>query len=401
MAAARRAAATRPSPDALRPGGLVPRAVRRLPRGRIAAVLAVPAVGRATTTARVPRVAATGLPGAERPEGPGRPRVAPAGRAVVPGMAVVARTALGTLAGLRGAARAGPARISPDAGDSGWSRDRDDDRRPGSAGRDSGAPSRGAGGRYDRQGPAPGDRPRRSGPPAGGAGGRFSGSDRPRYGDSRQGTDRGEGSQGGGPRGGSAGRPGSSRWSQDTPGDGPRGGSRPGGPRRAADPRGSDGPRGGASFRGGPRGGSGPRGASGPYRDRDDAARGPRRYDAPDAGRGRPGDRDNAARPSRDRDDVTGGRRNDAPGRGPARGWAGDRDGASGPDRDRGRPFRWRRAGMTGRTVMAVAVLVGRAGMTGRTAMAVAVLVGRAGMTGRTAARVTAGRAGQAAIAMM
>ena len=264
MAAARRAAATRPSPDALRPGGLVPRAVRRLPRGRIAAVLAVPAVGRATTTARVPRVAATGLPGAERPEGPGRPRVAPAGRAVVPGMAVAARTARGTLAGLRGAARAGPARSRSDSGDSGWSRDRDDDRRPGNAGRDSGAPSRGAGGRYDRQGPAPGDRPRRSGPPAGGAGGRFSGSDRPRYGDSRQSTDRGEGSQGGGPRGGSAGRPGNSRWSQDTPGDGPRGGSRPGGPRRAADPRGSDGPRGGASFRGGPRGGSGPRGAERP-----------------------------------------------------------------------------------------------------------------------------------------
>jgi hypothetical protein len=56
---------------------------------------------------------------------------------------------------------------------------------------------------------------------------------------------------------------------------------------------------------------------------------------------------------------------------------------------------------MTGRTAMAVAVLAGRAGMTGRTAMAVAALAGRAGMTGRTAARVTAGRAGQAAIAMM
>jgi len=111
MAAARRAAANRPSPDALRRGGLVPRAVRRLPRGRIAAALAVPAAGRATTTARVPRVAATGLPGAERPEGPGRPRVATAGRAAVPDMAVAARTALGTLAGLRGAARAGPARI--------------------------------------------------------------------------------------------------------------------------------------------------------------------------------------------------------------------------------------------------------------------------------------------------
>jgi len=111
MAAARRAAANRPSPDALRRGGLAPRAVRRLPRGRIAAALAVPAAGRATTTARVPRVAATGLPGAERPEGPGRPRVATAGRAAVPDMAVAARTALGTLAGLRGAARAGPARI--------------------------------------------------------------------------------------------------------------------------------------------------------------------------------------------------------------------------------------------------------------------------------------------------
>jgi hypothetical protein len=59
------------------------------------------------------------------------------------------------------------------------------------------------------------------------------------------------------------------------------------------------------------------------------------------------------------------------------------------------------RAGTTGRTVMAVAGPVGRAGMTGRTVMAVAALVGRAGTTGRTAARVTAGRAGQAAIAMM
>jgi hypothetical protein len=56
---------------------------------------------------------------------------------------------------------------------------------------------------------------------------------------------------------------------------------------------------------------------------------------------------------------------------------------------------------MTGRTVMAVAGPVGRTGMTGRTVMAVAALVGRAGTTGRTAARVTAGRAGQAAIAMM
>jgi hypothetical protein len=54
-----------------------------------------------------------------------------------------------------------------------------------------------------------------------------------------------------------------------------------------------------------------------------------------------------------------------------------------------------------GWTVIGPAVLAGRAGMTGRTAMAVAALAGRAGMTGRTAARVTAGRAGQAAIAMM
>ena len=37
----------------------------------------------------------------------------------------------------------------------------------------------------------------------------------------------------------------------------------------------------------------------------------------------------------------------------------------------------------------------------GLTVIGPAVLVGRAGMTGRTAARVTAGRAGQAAIAMM
>ena len=54
-----------------------------------------------------------------------------------------------------------------------------------------------------------------------------------------------------------------------------------------------------------------------------------------------------------------------------------------------------------GLTVIGPTVLVGRAGTTGRTVMAVAALVGRAGMTGRTAARVTAGRAGQAAIAMM
>jgi len=54
-----------------------------------------------------------------------------------------------------------------------------------------------------------------------------------------------------------------------------------------------------------------------------------------------------------------------------------------------------------GRTVIGPAVLVGRAGTTGLTVIGRAVLVGRAGMTGRTAARVTAGRAGQAAIAMM
>ena len=177
MAAARRAAATRPSPGALRPGGLVPRAVRRLPRGRIAAVLAVPAVGRATTTARVPRVAATGLPGAERPEGPGRPRVAPVGRAGGSGYSRGGQDGPGYSGR---PSRGGPRRsgsFSSDSGDAGWSRDRDDDRRPGNAGRGSGAPSRRAGGRYDRQDPAPGDRPRRSGPPAGGAGGRFSGSD--------------------------------------------------------------------------------------------------------------------------------------------------------------------------------------------------------------------------------
>ena len=54
-----------------------------------------------------------------------------------------------------------------------------------------------------------------------------------------------------------------------------------------------------------------------------------------------------------------------------------------------------------GRIVIGPAGPVGRAGMTGRTAMAVAALAGRAGMTGRTAARVMAGRAGQAAIAVM
>ena len=111
IAAARRAAATHPSPGALRPGGLVPRAGRRLPRGRIVAALVVPAVALATTTARVPRVAATGLPGAVRPEGPARRRAAPGGRAADPAIAVVARTALGTLASLPGAARAGPVRI--------------------------------------------------------------------------------------------------------------------------------------------------------------------------------------------------------------------------------------------------------------------------------------------------
>ena len=111
MAAARRAAATRPSPGAPPLGGQVPRAVRRLPPGHIAAVPAVPAVDRATTTVRVPRVAVTGLPGVARPEGPGPRRVALAVRAVVPATAVAARTAPGTLAGRRGAARVGPARI--------------------------------------------------------------------------------------------------------------------------------------------------------------------------------------------------------------------------------------------------------------------------------------------------
>src|SRR5690242_1545144 len=102
MAAARRAAATHPSP-AGPPGG----PARRLPAGRArprTAVLAIPAVTRAAMRGGVPPVAATGLPGPERPEGPGRRRVA------APGTAAAARAALGTQAGLHGAVRAGLAR---------------------------------------------------------------------------------------------------------------------------------------------------------------------------------------------------------------------------------------------------------------------------------------------------
>ena len=53
------------------------------------------------------------------------------------------------------------------------------------------------------------------------------------------------------------------------------------------------------------------------------------------------------------------------------------------------------RAGMTGRTAMAVAVLGGpRSRYVGPDREAVAVLAGRAGMTGRTAAAVAAGGPG-------
>ena len=413
MAAARRAAATRPSPDALRPGGLVPRAIRQVPRGRIAAVLAVPAVGRATTTARVPRVAATGLPGAERPEGPGRPRVAPAGRVAVPDTAVVARTALDTLAGLRGAARAGPDRIRRTpailAG-------------PGTATTTAGPVVRDATLLHPRAVPAGGmtARARRQGTA------RVAAARRPGVREVASAVLTGPGT----------GIPARARTAAKVPGAaraGLTGRIRPGRGTAAAVPTALAGPVPRAMARVAvPRAG---RGTPAGHRTRQGTARGAAAVPVGPAGlrirgavrvpaagpasaaahgavpaRVAPAARTAiamtppAARAGMTRQTPAVAGRAIVTTRPGQAGIAMMLPAAAGMTRPAGARPAAGQATVTvrpGRTVIGPAGPVDRAGMTGRTAMAVAALVGRAGMTGRTAARVMAGRAGQAGIAMM
>jgi len=121
MAAARRVAATHPSP-AVPPGGLVRRAVPQPPGRRArartgAAVPALPVVGWTALKAGILLVAATGLPGAARSESPGHRRAVPVGLGVVlvtaGGARIAARAAArDTLAGLRMAVRAAVPRLT-------------------------------------------------------------------------------------------------------------------------------------------------------------------------------------------------------------------------------------------------------------------------------------------------